>query len=80
MVKFTSYNSKDSKHVLGLGLSEANIQKLKEGMPILIDDKQFYDGQIIIMYGRTEEEMAEELGDLITKDTEIRDDKSKHIT
>lgn len=52
--------------VVGFGLSEANVQRLKEGLPILIDAKDTQEllgvqAQIVIFYGKTEESMQEEL-------------------
>ena len=62
---------KDGKDILVLGLSELNITKLKEGHPIKIDDKRFFDGVILITYGKTEERIAADLSQFITKDTDI---------
>ena len=62
---------KDGKDILVLGLSELNITKLKEGQPIKIDDKRFFDGVILITYGKTEERIAADLSQFITKDTDV---------
>lgn len=72
MIKFTA--DINGKPVLGIGISEVNVRKLKEGMPIKINDKDFFDGIIVIMYGKTEEHMAAELqkAGLISKDTIIK--------
>lgn len=59
MIKFKG--EKEGKTFLGIGISEANVRKLKEGMPILIDDPDFFDGIILLMYGRTEKDMASEI-------------------
>jgi len=81
MLKFHGTHKDTGKPILGLGLSELNIQKLKQGMPILIDDKTFFDGQIIIIYGKTEDDIAKgDLKDFITPETPIRDDRSKHLS
>ena len=46
--------------LLLLGLSEMNIQRLKEGQPIYFDAKAFgYDGNICIVYGKTEQDIVE---------------------
>jgi hypothetical protein len=77
MIKFRGKNEK-GKDLLGIALSELNVKKLKEGMPILVDDDTFFDGQILLMYGRTEEEIVEELKDMMDmSNTEIRVDKDK---
>ena len=47
------------RKMLILGLSEGNIEKLKEGCPILIKDFEPYD--IVIHYGKMEESIKEEL-------------------
>ena len=77
MIKFKGQNEK-GEEFLGMGLSELNIKKLKEGMPILVNDETFFNGQILIMYGRTEKEIIKELNGLIDlSNTEIRADKDK---
>lgn len=65
MIKFQGTGQKGLP-VVGFGLSEVNIQKLKEGMPILIDAQDTQEllgvqAQIVIFYGKTEESMQEEL-------------------
>lgn len=57
--------------VLLLGLSELNIQKLKEGQPIMIDDKRISDDKIFITYGKTEERIAADLTEFIGDSTKI---------
>jgi len=53
---------------VGFGLSEENLKRLREGMPILIKNdevKKLFgekcEENIIVMYGRTEKEIQEEL-------------------
>jgi len=74
MVKFVRCE-KDG-FVLGFGLSEENIKKLREGQPIRTDlkDLGFSQGTAFIFYGRTEEEMDLELqrNGFITPDTCIK--------
>jgi len=74
MIKFKGES--EGKEVLGMALSELNLKKLKEGMPILVNDPTFFDGQILIMYGKTEKEIVEELKNVfdINDDTIIRED------
>lgn len=65
MIKFQG-TGLDGVPIIGFGLSEANVQKLKEGMPVLIDvdhTKELLGVQarIVIFYGKTEEDMQEDL-------------------
>jgi len=71
MIKATANNGE----VLLFGLSELNIQKLKEGKPIFIDTGQMGFGpHIYIFYGDTEMAMERELREqgLITEQTIYR--------
>lgn len=59
------------------GLSKENVDRLKQGKPILINlkDMGLEDRQVIILYGETEEKMYEDLVDLIDlKKTKIHDE------
>lgn len=65
MVKFQG-TGVDGVPIVGFGLSEANVQKLKEGMPVLIDVEHTKEllgvpARIVIFYGVTEEAMQEDL-------------------
>lgn len=65
MIKFTAWPKKD-KLLIGFGLSEKNIELLKEGYPISIklsDLKIGLNGEIVIFYGKTEAIMAKELAE-----------------
>lgn len=75
MIKFKG--EKDGKVLLGLGISEANVRKLKEGMPILIDDPDFFEGTILLMYGKTEKDMAREMLPFIVPGTIIKKNLGK---
>lgn len=75
MIKFTAHGQ-NGRTTIGLGLSELNIQKLKEGMPInifLFDIIPNLKEEIVIFYGATEQTMKEELErlGLITEKTNI---------
>lgn len=77
MVKF-SY-SKDDKLVIGLGITEENIHRLKEGMPIYISPEEVkeltgeaVDANILIMYGKTAEDIAMQLSPFISDQTKIK--------
>jgi hypothetical protein len=77
MVKFSC--SKDDKLVIGLGITEENIHKLKEGMPIFITPEEVkeltggaVDANILIMYGKTADDIAVQLSPLISDKTRIK--------
>jgi len=64
MVKFKTIVN--GKPLVGFGISEENVKRLKEGMPIAIsaeDCKQLFgiDTIVTIFYGKTEADMREEL-------------------
>jgi len=65
MIKFSATIDKDTK-LLGLGLSQGNIDKLKEGAPILIESSDLekltgWKGSIFILYGKNETEIQKKL-------------------
>ena len=44
-----------------MGLSALNVQKLKEGLPIVFDGRPFgLSGQVIIVYGETEDQIMKD--------------------
>ena len=57
--------------LIGFGLSEANVKKLKEGSPISIDmDEMGFPGiKAMIFYGETEEKIQRDLAEYITPET-----------
>jgi len=80
MIKFLA--KMESGNMLGIGLSEKNVELLKEGKPINIElDEMISPGggiqhteltdlkQSVVFYGTTEEEMAKDLKDVISSDT-----------
>lgn len=62
MIKFRS-TKPDGSQLIGLGLSDGNIEKLKAGQPIVFDFGELgiegFEG--LIMYGKTEEDIITEL-------------------
>jgi hypothetical protein len=59
MVKFKAIGERD---IIGLGLSEENIKRLKEGMPILVNKESLkIPFDIVILYGRTENEIEADI-------------------
>lgn len=60
MIKFTG--TEDGKPLFGFGLSQQNINLLKSGRPIKVDlEPMGFSGFVVIFYGRTEQEMVDEL-------------------
>lgn len=60
--------------VLLFGLSELNLQRLREGKPIAVDLAELgMQGRLVIFYGKTEAAMRAELADLIGPDTDFKD-------
>ena len=58
MVKAGATNN-EGKPVVILGLSEGNLQRLRQGKPILVDLLPFgMDGQAVITYGKTEADIT----------------------
>ena len=70
MITFTALA--DDHTLIGLGLSEMNIQRLKEGKPILNKNVPGY--HIMIFYGETEEDMQRELQAFIGPNTQVKED------
>lgn len=69
----------NGKELLILGLSDMNMQKMKEGRPLHIRREIHGEGipegwEIIIMNGRTEKEMADQFRamGIINQDTEVQ--------
>lgn len=57
--------TRDGKPILIFGLSELNVQKLKENKPISFDlDVLGLEGTVIILYGETEESITQDLKDI----------------
>lgn len=65
MIKFRGGN------LIGFGLSEGNIKKLKKGQTIAIDmDEMGFPGiKALILYGNTEEDIQRELSEFIGPET-----------
>lgn len=66
--------AKTNKTII-LGLSDANIEKLKNDQPIMFNLKEAgladVDMDVLIFNGKTEESMMESLSELIGPNTEI---------
>ena len=60
---------KDGFPIYIFGLSELNVQRLKEGKPVGIDLRELGDrGKVLILYGETEESIRDELLKIIDVD------------
>lgn len=79
MIKFAG--TRDGKPLYGFGLSERNLELLKQDMPIAVDlDQMGGHGTVVIMYGKTETElyaMMTEMG-LVKPGTQINEQKQIH--
>jgi hypothetical protein len=65
LIKFTGYI--DNRPTLGMGLSDENIRKLREGKPIVIHLSELdlpYDLQIFLFTGPTEQDMVDMLKEI----------------
>jgi hypothetical protein len=64
--------SKEGHKVLILGLSQRNIELLQQGRPIHKDGSEAgLDSDVLILYGKTDEDLVRELTPLIGPDTRI---------
>lgn len=72
MIKF-KIDDNVKKPVYGLGISEGNVEYLKQGRPIAVDLAKMGgpDIEVFIFYGETEEEMTKQLMPYISKETKI---------
>lgn len=65
MIKFKGGN------LIGFGLSEDNVKNLKQGKLIYINMEEmgFNDIQVMIFYGKTEQDMQNDLSEFISEKT-----------
>jgi len=69
MIKTKATVLMDGRKVYLLGLSEQDIIKLKAGKPLFLQLEELGgEGEVCIMYGETEADIATELADLIGSD------------
>lgn len=75
MIKFKANEKGNKKVVIGLGITQENVNKLKQGMPILVrGDSLEIPCDILIFYGENEKECYLTVEEFIGKDTEFRYD------
>lgn len=73
MIKFkTGLEEDGTRALVGLGLTEENFTKLKEGKPIHIKGSELaIDFDILIFYGKTEFQILKDLKPFINKSTSV---------
>lgn len=79
MIKFAG-STGDGRKLIGIGLSAGNVKNLQAGQPIHIHLEELgltWKGDIIVMYGETEQSLRESLSDLITPQTVVTDESKK---
>ena len=73
MVKMVATHEDGSK-ILMLGLSQENVNRLKEGKPILFGTEDLglgWNGRVCIFYGKTEHDMLEDVSGWIGPHSKI---------
>jgi len=76
MIKFTA-NRPDGKILIGLGLSDENIKRLREGKPMLVNLADLgitLNAEIFIFTGKDEQSMKKDLSKHIRPDTVVNKD------
>lgn len=73
MIKFKATNSTNDNVVLGFGLAEENIERLRDRQPIRVDLAEMgYPGlEILVFYGRDMGDLYGTVAPLIGPDTHI---------
>lgn len=72
MVKFTGGSGEHK--IVGLGISEQNVQMLKQGHPIIVHGSDLGIGEdILIMYGETEDTIKEQLTPFLGPNTKVEE-------
>lgn len=77
MIKFTA--DRAGRTLIGLGISAGNVQRLKEGKPIHIHLEELnlpWKADIMIMYGETEQALADELKEFISPETVVHKERT----
>lgn len=76
MIKFTATTGEGTP-LIGLGLSEENLRRLRAGQPIMLKLGDLLPGvqiEVLIFAGRDEYDLTERLASLIGPETTIRKD------
>jgi hypothetical protein len=64
MIKFTATNPNSGSKLIGLGITAANVELLKQGKPIHVKFSELglpWDGEILLFFGETEDAIAKDL-------------------
>jgi len=78
MIKFLG-TKPDGSPVFGFGISDGNVERLKKGMPIVVDMEQMgLSGEVVIFYGGTDAELAIIASEMTSEDTIYREQKRYH--
>jgi len=78
MIKFSAEGTDETGNpvqIVGLGVSEDNIQELREGRPIGVKARELgidFPIEFLLFYGKTEEEMEKDLAAFINIKTKRR--------
>jgi hypothetical protein len=74
MIKLSAYNAKTKTDMIVLGLSDGNLNRLRQGHPIHILGKEWDKSfDLMIFWGPTEEAMAKMVEPFIGPDTRVED-------
>jgi hypothetical protein len=79
MVKFTA-GTENGRTLIGLGLSEGNIQRLKEGKPIHVHLEELnlpYKAEVMIWYGADEQALQKEIQEFIGPNTVVHAERKR---
>lgn len=71
MVKFV-ITQKNGPKLVGLGITEENVKRLKEGKPILVKGEEIeMEHDTVILYGKTEQDIAKEIQESLKGDDDV---------
>lgn len=69
------YTRDNGQPVVVLGLSDMNLKKLRQGLPILFDNRELHlSGRTLMIYGRTQKRLLKELKPLYEGPPELTRD------
>ena len=77
MIKFVA--DCNGRTLIGLGLSAGNIQRLREGKPIHVHLEEMnlpWKAEIMILFGETEQAIADELREFIGPQTVVNKERN----
>lgn len=79
MIKALATSADGKRKILVLGISELNVENLKKGHPIHIHGEEIgIPVDVFICYGKDEDAIRRDLlGDLISSETQVEDQRGK---